>query len=452
MKRIALKLTAWVSVVLLVAVLGITVVVVDTFAPGKDEWSQRIRVGGETVGVHVAVSVPALIRAVTHPDFGPWLDGRILNTRYGTLQFGWRHSTQSLHVLCVPCVFRRPEVSQSAIQLEALELSIQRGDAHALRGAVFAGNVLATWRGTLGPRGLSVSADLPTTPLADLFALLADVVPEVRHAQIEGTASATGTLQLPHGTWSVAPRIEEFAVSGLGTEALANTARPMQCGRMPRKGARPSVWMERAVIAAEDQKFWQHPGYDLEEMLASLAVNQAASSIERGGSTITQQLAKLVFTGDDRTHARKLRELLFAAEMERTLGKARILQLYMALAPWGDGICGAGAAAQHYLHKQVSELGPVEAAWLAGMLRSPNYALVRLRSHGQIDVKRTQTVIEALRPAPRAKREQWAQQASIWLPASAPRAPDAAVAAPGNVAVAQETSVLSPLAVTSSSP
>jgi monofunctional glycosyltransferase len=398
---------------------GVVVAAVDALAPAKGEWTKQLRLGGQRIGLNVDVSVPAVLRAVTHPRIGPWLDGRRIKTRYGQVQLGWRASTQSLHLLCAPCTFNRPELSRAAIILEAVELSVQRTGEHQLRGAVFAGNVRVTWSGQLSAKALIIDAQLPQTPLADLFALAEDAVPEARQALIEGTAAASATLQLPSGAWSVKPQLDGFAVSGLGTEALSNAKWPAQCGSMPRKRAKPGVWMERAVIAAEDQRFWQHPGYDLEEILASLAVNKASSDVERGGSTLTQQLAKLVFTGDDRTHTRKLRELLFAVEMERTLGKGRILQLYMALAPWGEGVCGASAAAQHYLHKQVSELDALEAAWLAGMLRSPGSAAFKLRAHGQIDVKRTRAVIAALRPAPRAKREDWAQLAQTWLPARA---------------------------------
>ncbi|MFM2400113.1 MAG: hypothetical protein RL341_2270, partial [Pseudomonadota bacterium] len=414
MKKHILKCAAWTCVALCMAVVGVTVAVVDAFAPAKDEWVRQLRLGGQRIGFNVDVSVPAALRAVTHPRIGPWLDGRRIHTRYGPVQLGWRASTQSLHLLCAPCTFNRPELSRAAIVLEAVELSIQRTTENQLRGAVFAGNVRATWQGRLSSKGLVIDAQLPQTPLADLFALAKDAVPEARQAQIEGTASASATLQLPSGAWSIVPQLDGFSVSGLGTEALANAKWPAQCGSLPRKRAKPAVWMERAVIAAEDQRFWQHPGYDLEEILASLAVNKAGADIERGGSTITQQLAKLVFTGDDRTHTRKLRELLFAVEMERTLGKGRILQLYMALAPWGEGVCGASAAAQHYLHKQVSELDALEAAWLAGMLRSPGSAALKLRAHGQIDIKRTQAVVAALRPAPRARREDWAQLAQTW--------------------------------------
>ena len=112
-------------------------------------------------------------------------------------------------------------------------------------------------------------------------------------------------------------------------------------------------------------------------MLAAWQHNQRDGAPLRGGSTLTQQLAKLTLTGDERSATRKLRELLYAVEMERTLGKARILQLYLAVAPWGDGVCGAERAAQVYLGKSAAKVGPVSAAWLVSLLRNPEAQLQR---------------------------------------------------------------------------
>jgi membrane peptidoglycan carboxypeptidase len=139
--------------------------------------------------------------------------------------------------------------------------------------------------------------------------------------------------------------VNDFSVSGLGTERLLTAQLPPAC----RTGAADATplggWLPRALVAAEDARFWEHPGYEIEHLLAAGAHNQRDGSALRGASTLTQQLAKLTITGDDRSAARKLRELLYAVEMERTLGKARILQMYLALAPWGDGVCGAERAA-----------------------------------------------------------------------------------------------------------
>jgi hypothetical protein len=414
-RRAVLKVALGCAVVLAMAAVAAVVAVVELLTPAPGEWAHTVRVGSARAGIQMQVSVPAVIRAVTDPRIGPWLHGRTFSTAHGRLALGWRESTQSLHILCAPCVLRRPEISRVPVRVEAVEVSVQRVDAQHLRGAVFAGDVFATWRGELSATGLRIDAALPETPLAALFVLLADAVPEVARATIEGTAAGTLQMQLPSAAWSVQPVISGFTVRGLGTGALLDAKPDARCKGASATSRRGNVWLERAVIAAEDQKFYQHPGYDLDEMLAALAANQSARGIERGASTITQQLAKLVFTGDERTHARKLAELLYAVEMEQTLGKARILRWYIAIAPWGEGVCGTQAA-MHYLGKPAGALTAVEAAWLAGMLRNPSVAAAKLKTDGEIDIERTLHVIESLRPVARGKREAFAQELSVWRP------------------------------------
>ncbi len=158
------------------------------------------------------------------------------------------------------------------------------------------------------------------------------------------------------------------------------------------------------------------PGYDLAEMLAALRHNADASGDWRGGSTLTQQLAKLAFTGDDRSASRKLRELLYAVEMERTLGKGRILQLYLALAPWGDGVCGAERAAQVYLGKPAARLGPVSSAWLVSLLRNPDAQLHSWADERRIHRDRVREILTGMRPMSAAQRALALTQVEDWQP------------------------------------
>jgi membrane peptidoglycan carboxypeptidase len=97
---------------------------------------------------------------------------------------------------------------------------------------------------------------------------------------------------------------------------------------------------------------------------------------------------------------RKLRELLYAVELERTLGKPRILALYLAVAPWGDGVCGAAQAARRRFGKPARELDPIEAAWLATLLRDPNAA---------VDPARLAWVLKGMAAPPKAK-QRWIEQ------------------------------------------
>ena len=131
------------------------------------------------------------------------------------------------------------------------------------------------------------------------------------------------------------------------------------------------------MIAAEDQRFFEHPGYELEAWVTVFKANQREGASRRSGaSTITQQLAKLLSHRRRAHAARKLREWLYAAEMERTLGRGRILQLYLALLPWGDGICRRSRGAPPPPAERQPQLKPREAAWLASLLINPTSSCV----------------------------------------------------------------------------
>ena len=132
--------------------------------------------------------------------------------------------------------------------------------------------------------------------------------------------------------------------------------------------------VQRAVIEAEDGKFYQHHGFDWEAIRAARARNERAERIKRGGSTITQQLAKNVYLSPSKNPLRKLRELFIARRLEAELKKARILELYLNVIEWGDGIYGVEAAARTYFHVTAAELGPTESA------PAPSFAAAMTRS------------------------------------------------------------------------
>jgi len=145
-------------------------------------------------------------------------------------------------------------------------------------------------------------------------------------------------------------------------------------------------------------------------------LRQIAKLPQRGASTLSQQVARLVYTGGAHGHVRKLRELLYAVELDRVLGKARVLHLYLAIAPWGDGQCGAAAAAQHYLHKPVDRLTPIEAAWLASLLHGPDRDAARWTQQGRIDTRRVGWVVAQLPALPARKRAALADALPGWSP------------------------------------
>jgi len=126
-----------------------------------------------------------------------------------------------------------------------------------------------------------------------------------------------------------------------------------------------------AVVAAEDPKFFGHEGIDWEAVKESVELNVRQARFARGGSTITQQLAKNLFFTTQKSITRKLREFIVARWLEADLTKKRILELYLNVIEWGDGVYGCEAAARRYYGKPAADLGPSEAAGLAAMIPSP---------------------------------------------------------------------------------
>src|SRR5579864_6890251 len=134
---------------------------------------------------------------------------------------------------------------------------------------------------------------------------------------------------------------------------------------------RISPELKRAVLVAEDDAFWQHEGIDLEQMQESLEADWARGRFVRGGSTITQQLAKNLYLSPSKDPLRKIRELIIARRLEAELKKARILEVYLNVIEWGDGVYGVDGAARRYFQKSAAELGPAEAALLAAAIVNP---------------------------------------------------------------------------------
>ena len=126
-----------------------------------------------------------------------------------------------------------------------------------------------------------------------------------------------------------------------------------------------------AVTIAEDDKFWQHEGFDLDGMEDAFLRNIEEGRIAAGGSTITQQLAKNLWFTPEKSLSRKAKEAIMAWRLERELPKKRILELYLNVVEWGDGVFGAEAAARHHYGKSAAALTSWEAARLAAVLPNP---------------------------------------------------------------------------------
>ena len=230
-----------------------------------------------------------------------------------------------------------------------------------------------------GPARVSVQG----LPFAELVGWFADRIPEVRRATVDGRIGATADFTLEPLAW----RFDGDA-EGLRARGVLSDMDALRAGRFhwqvrtPSGGVRtltPKPWttLERAhwlgpaVIAAEDARFYSHEGYDVEQIDDALATWAHEGGTLRGGSTITQQLAKNLYTGDERTLVRKLRELLYALDIEGTLPKDRILETYLNVVELGPDVYGVANASQLYFLKYPQALSPKEAAFIASLLPAP---------------------------------------------------------------------------------
>jgi monofunctional biosynthetic peptidoglycan transglycosylase len=174
-------------------------------------------------------------------------------------------------------------------------------------------------------------------------------------------------------------RVRALAKTNPGeTSVMRQRAREAEkAGRKPRREqawvplSRISRHLVHAVLSSEDQKFFGHEGVDWEAIQKSFEEDRKKWRFARGGSTITQQLAKNLFFTTHKSMTRKLRELVAAQWLEADLSKARILELYLNVIEWGDGVYGAEAAARRYYGKSAAGLTADEAAGLAGMIPNP---------------------------------------------------------------------------------
>jgi monofunctional biosynthetic peptidoglycan transglycosylase len=187
-------------------------------------------------------------------------------------------------------------------------------------------------------------------------------------------------------------------------ETPAQCAQALKRGRHPESGAtvtisrlRPSSWVSLgevskvavgAILVSEDWAFYQHKGYDANQIKEAIREDWEEGRFARGASTITQQVARNVFLDKDKNLWRKVKELILAVRLEQALGKRRILEVYLNIAEWGEGIFGIRAASRHYFGKDPSELTAREGAFLAMLLPSPKRYSQSFRAHKLTDYAR----------------------------------------------------------------
>ena len=255
-------------------------------------------------------------------------------------------------------------------------------------GTVQLADIPVSISGALSPENIALELSAEAAPLASILSFFGQrLVPELKRTEVRGSFSFAGKLTGPPLAWQAT-----VAADGLAAAGVLHDAEAMRYGNftwrapgpeggfvMRETGDEHPSWTDieparlvgDAAIASEDARFAAHDGFDIEGI--NVALTELSSGVERprGGSTITQQLAKNLFLSGDRTIARKLRELLYALEMERTLGKMRILELYLNVVEFGPEIYGVRQAADHYFLKRPENLAPHEAAFLTAILPSP---------------------------------------------------------------------------------
>ena len=179
--------------------------------------------------------------------------------------------------------------------------------------------------------------------------------------------------------WATYPDVASLRDANPQTTALIE-ARAEEARDAGREARRAQTWVPidrispnlvRAVLAGEDNRFFSHDGFDYEAIQKAAEENWEEGKIVRGASTITQQLAKNLYLSESRNPLRKVREAMITKSLERNLSKWRILELYLNVIEWGDGIYGAEAASQAYFGVSASRLGPAQAARLAAMIPNP---------------------------------------------------------------------------------
>jgi monofunctional glycosyltransferase len=197
--------------------------------------------------------------------------------------------------------------------------------------------------------------------------------------RVVGGIAAAGFALVAY-IWMTIPDVRPLKTTNPATTAFMELrdAEARADGRTPKHlqrwiaYTRISKNLQRAVLVAEDDAFWQHEGVDFEQLQESLQRDWMIGRFVRGGSTITQQLAKNLYLSPSKNPLRKLRELVIARRLEAELKKARILELYLNVIEWGDGIWGAEAAARTYFGTSAANLGPAESALLAAAIVNPH--------------------------------------------------------------------------------
>jgi hypothetical protein len=318
-----------------------------------------------------------------------------IETPYGRIMLSAKRlpaGGRSVSLSCLPCKISNPLLAETAFVSED---AVLKG---IYKNSKFSGELNLSrvslplkiyWQSGQG----KLEFKLDNLSIKDLFYELRSIVPEAQKGLITGSIAGQGVVSWPDIQMSFVPEVRDFSVEGLVSKqhyrqgSFSYTVRNAlgeDIQRVSGEGTPDWVplssmarYLPAAVVAAEDAGFWSHPGYDLSSMIEAMEDNRRSGRIRRGGSTITQQLAKNLFLTPERNYARKLRELLYAAELDRKLGKKRILEIYINIVEWGLGVYGIKRASEEYFGKSPEDLTLLESAWLSSIIPAPRKAWKR---------------------------------------------------------------------------
>jgi monofunctional biosynthetic peptidoglycan transglycosylase len=272
--------------------------------------------------------------------------------------------------------------------------------------------------------------------------------------------SVVGTIALSYGgyrAWKLYDSVaglkerwpEKTALMAIREKQWSDSGVHVETRWKPVPLAKISENLQKAVLVGEDDKFYQHHGFDMEAIQNALEEAKEEGKVKRGASTITQQLAKNLYLSPKKSLSRKLEEAAYTLALEHFLGKDRILELYLNVIEWGKGVYGIEAAAQTYYGVHASELTLDQAASLAAVLPKP--LKVRPNGNNGFVAFRKSVILQNLRNfhgmGPGAAEDEEDDDTSSDEPAgSAKSAPADSAAAPKAASDSVKASVPAPAA------
>jgi penicillin-binding protein 1A len=298
----------------------------------------------ETILVKIFATALALSQVVTTPD--------AVKTRFDWL----RDQEQVAQLLHAGCTHMRKAFDIEDIDVEGL-IATALDDPQAVdenkvfRGINFADLQLAYRKFCKNEKVAVLAVDLGD--VIDFYNKAAAELPD--HTKLKG-------MKLPGASVVLDRKGERFA------EVFEENQRRLWVSL-----ADIPEHVQKAFLAAEDKRFYQHKGIDERGLIRAFIGNLASSGRPQGGSTITQQIVKNLLVGEDLTYERKIREMIVASRVEHTLSKAEILELYLNSVYLGRGSWGVEMGGRGYFGKQANELTLEEGALLAGLTKGPNY-------------------------------------------------------------------------------